>query len=311
MAPALVLAAGRGTRLDPLTRLVAKPAVPLGDQTLIERVLGHLQREGVRDVVVNLHHKPETVAAVVGDGEHLGLHVRYSWEHELLGSAGGPRHALGLLDADTFLLVNGDTLCEFPLAPMLDAHEHSSADVTMAVVPNPAPLHYTGIRAGDDGVVRGVAPKGAAAGTWHFVGIQVTSASVFGSLPDAVPAETMSGLYRGFVATQPGRVCVYPVSAPFLDVGTPRDYLTAARQLVGTGGEWEEAFDSVRWPGVRVARGAKLTRCVVATDVPDDLTAADAVLVSSGVTSGPTTASRATGRSPSSPSSLRAFRGLP
>ena len=284
MAPALVLAAGRGTRLDPLTRLVAKPAVPLGERTLIERVLEHLQREGVRDVVLNLHHKPETIAAVVGDGGHLGLQVRYSWEPEILGSAGGPRHALSLVDSDTFFLVNGDTLCEFPLGPMLAAHEHSSADVTLAVVPNPAPLHYNGIRADDDGVVRGFAPKGAAAGTWHFVGVQVTSASVFGSLPDGVPAETISGLYQGFVATQPGRVCVYPVTAPFLDVGTPRDYLDAARRFVGTGGTLEVASDSVRWPGVHVAPGARLTRCVVATDVPADVTATDAVLVPSHIT---------------------------
>jgi mannose-1-phosphate guanylyltransferase len=283
MTPALVLAAGRGTRLDPLTRLVAKPAVPLGDRTLIERVLDHLQRQGVQDVVLNLHHKPETLAAVVGDGRHLGLQVRYSWEPEILGSAGGPRHALGLLDADTFLLVNGDTLCEFPLGPMLEAHEHSSADVTLAVVPNPAPRHYNGIRASDDGVVRGFAPKGAAEGTWHFVGIQVASASVFGSLPDGVPAETMSGLYQGLVAAQPGRVCVYPVTAPFLDVGTPRDYFNAARQFVGTGDAWDAASDSIRWPDVHVAPGARLTRCVVAVDVPDDVAATDAVLVPSRV----------------------------
>jgi NDP-sugar pyrophosphorylase family protein len=283
MTPALVLAAGLGTRLDPLTRLVAKPAVPLGERTLIERVLEHLQREGVRDVVLNLHHKPETITAVVGDGAHLGLQVRYSWEREILGSAGGPRRALGLIDSDTFFLVNGDTLCEFPLGPMLEAHEHSSADVTLAVVPNPAPRQYNGIRAGDDRVVRGFAPRGAAAGTWHFVGVQVASASVFGSLPDGVPAETMSGLYRGLVATQPGRLCVYPVSAPFLDVGTPRDYLAAARQWVRGGGDWEAVSESVRWPGVRVAPGARLTRCVVATDVPSDVTAVDAVLVPSHV----------------------------
>jgi NDP-sugar pyrophosphorylase family protein len=283
MVPALVLAAGLGTRLDPLTRLVAKPAVPLGDRTLIERLLGHLQREGMRDVVLNLHYKPETITAVVGDGRQLGLRVRYSWEREILGSAGGPRRALSLVDSDTFFLVNGDTLCEFPLGPMLEAHEHSSADVTLAVVPNPAPQHYNGIRAGDDRVVRGFESKGAAAGTWHFVGVQVTAATVFGALPDGVPAETMSGLYRGFVATQPGRVCVYPVTAPFIDVGTPRDYLAAARRFVGSGRDEAVGFDSVRWPGVQVAPGARLTRCVAATDVPDEITATDAVLVPSRV----------------------------
>ena len=283
MVPALVLAAGLGTRLDPLTRLVAKPAVPLGEQTLIERVLAHLERQGVQDVVLNLHYKPETITAVVGDGAHLGLRVRYSWEREILGSAGGPRRALALLDSDAFLLVNGDTLCEFPLSPMLEAHEHSSADVTLAVVANPAPRRYNGIQAGDDRVVRGFVPRGSASGTWHFVGIQVTAASVFGSLPDGVPAETIAGLYRGFVAPQPGRVCVYPATAPFLDVGTPRDYLDAARRFVPAGAASAAGSDSVCWPGVHVASGANLTRCVAATDVPDGVTATDAVLVPSGV----------------------------
>src|SRR6185503_5909500 len=78
--PALVLTAGLGTRLDPLTRLVAKPAVPLGGRTLVARVLDWLRREQVRDVVLNLHARPETIAADVGDGARWDLRLRYSWE---------------------------------------------------------------------------------------------------------------------------------------------------------------------------------------------------------------------------------------
>src|SRR5262245_38631355 len=137
MLPALVLTAGLGTRLDPLTRLVAKPAVPVGGRTLVERVLEWLQRQGARELVLNLHHRPETITGVVGDGAHLGVRVRYSWEHPLLGSAGGPRHALPLLDAPTFLVVNGDTLCEIDLAPMIETHERSGALATLALVSNP------------------------------------------------------------------------------------------------------------------------------------------------------------------------------
>jgi mannose-1-phosphate guanylyltransferase len=278
MVPALVLAAGLGTRLDPLTRLLAKPAVPLGDRTLIERILGHLRAEGVRDVVINLHHRPESLTAIVGDGAHLGLRVRYSWEREILGSAGGPRRALPLLDADTFLIVNGDTLCEVPLGALLAAHEASSADVTLAVVPNPDPDFYNGIRADANGRAEGFAPRGQAAGTWHFVGVQVASADLFASLPDGVPAETISGLYRGVVAAQPGRVCVSPVGSPFLDVGTPEDYLDAARALGAVSPLGPGVSDSVVWPGCRVAEGARLSRCIIATDIPADLEAADAVL---------------------------------
>jgi NDP-sugar pyrophosphorylase family protein len=157
---ALVLTAGLGTRLDPLTRLVAKPAVPLGDRTLVEHVIAWLQRQAITDLVLNLHHRPSTITAVVGDGRHLGVRVRYSWEQPLLGSAGGPRRALPLLDSDPFLIVNGDTLCDFDLAPLLAAHAASGAEVTMAVVPNPRPEHYNGIAADEMGRVIGFVRRG-------------------------------------------------------------------------------------------------------------------------------------------------------
>jgi NDP-sugar pyrophosphorylase family protein len=288
MIPALVLGAGLGTRLDPLTRLRAKPAMPLGDYTLIERVLAHLRRDGVRDVVVNLHHRPASITGVVADGATLGLSVRYSWEREILGSAGGPRRALGLLDAEEFLIVNGDTLCEVPLAALMAAHEASGADVTLAVVPNPAPDFYNGIRADEHDVVRGFVPKGQAAGSWHFVGVQIAAASVFASLPDGVPTETVSGLYRAMVGATPGRVCIFPVTNPFVDVGTPRDYLEAARALATTT-TTDTLADCLVWPGIQVAAGSSLRRCIVATDVTTPVSATEAVLV-------PANAVRATDR---------------
>src|SRR5689334_2906607 len=119
---ALVLAAGLGTRLDPLTRLVAKAAVPIGRLSLLEHALDFLRRQGVTDVVVNLHYKPATITRLLGDGSHLGMRVRYSWEQPVLGSAGGPRRALPLLDSDPFLIVNGDTLVDIDLSAMLASH---------------------------------------------------------------------------------------------------------------------------------------------------------------------------------------------
>ena len=93
LPPALVLAAGLGTRLRPLTFCRAKAAVPVAGVPLICRHLTRLAARGVRDVVVNLHHRPNTITGVVGDGAALGCRVRYSWERVLLGSAGGPRRA--------------------------------------------------------------------------------------------------------------------------------------------------------------------------------------------------------------------------
>jgi mannose-1-phosphate guanylyltransferase len=230
MIPALVLSAGLGTRLGAITKRLAKPAVPIGDETIGERVLRWLRREGVSDVVMNLHHLPHTITAVIGDGAHLGLRVRYSWEPTLLGSAGGPRHALPLIDGDPFLIVNGDTITDVALAPVVDAHVRTGADVTMVVIRNPAPDRYNGVVAGADGVVTGFIPKGHTTASWHFVGIQVVNKRVFAALPDDTPIETVSGVYREMIGARP-RVRIFPVEATFYDVGTPEDYAATCRAL--------------------------------------------------------------------------------
>jgi mannose-1-phosphate guanylyltransferase len=224
----LVLSAGLGTRLGAITKRLAKPAVPIGDQTIGERVLRWLGREGVTDVVMNLHHLPETITSVIGDGSHLGMTVRYSWEPTLLGSAGGPRHALPLINSDPFLIANGDTLCDVALQPILDAHQRTNADVTMVAIKNPAPDRYNGVVANTDNVVTGFMPKGHSSPSWHFVGIQVVNKCVFAPLPDDTPIETVSGVYREMIGALP-RVRIFPVDATFHDVGTIEDYAATCR----------------------------------------------------------------------------------
>jgi len=278
--PSLVLAAGHGTRLDPLTRLTAKAAVPLGGRTLIEHVLDWVKRQGVADVVLNLHHLPVTITSIVGDGAHLGLSVRYSWEQPLLGSAGGPRRAVPLLASDEFLIVNGDTLCTFDVTPMINAHGASGADVTMAVVPNPNPRHYNGLVVDDAGVVTGFAPRGQADGTWHFIGVQIARSSAFADLPDGVPSETVAGFYRDVIRDTPGRIRAWHAKTSFLDVGTPRDYLEAALLSTSksTNGNGRRV---VIWPDAHVAEGADLDDCIVAGSihVPSGFRARSSVLL--------------------------------
>lgn len=280
--PALVLAAGQGTRLDPLTRLVSKAAVPLGGRTLIEHVLAWVRQQGVADVVLNLYHLPATITSIVGDGAHLGMRVRYSWEQPLLGSAGGPRHALPLLDADEILIVNGDTLVGFGVDEMIGAHRESGADVTMAVVPNPDPHHYNGLVVDASGLVTGIAPRGAAEGTWHFVGVQAARSRAFEHLPDGVPAETVAGFYRDVIREAPGRIRAWRANTTFLDVGTPRDYLEAALTMRTDG--WT-ARRTVVWSEAHVDPGADLEDCVVAgpVRVPARFRARSAVLVPEAV----------------------------
>ena len=295
MLPALVLAAGLGTRLDPLTRLVAKASVPLAGKTLLERSLEHLRQQGVTDVVINLHHRPDTVTAILGDGTRLGMRIRYSWEPRILGSAGGPRRALPLLDTERFLIVNGDTLCDVDLGDMVRDHAESNADVTMAVVPNPAPDHYNGITLDADRRVTAFVPRGQAHGSWHFIGVQVVEASVFAGLSDGEPAETVAGMYRERLTTGTINLRGYCIDLPFVDVGTPRDYLAAALALAGTGsGNAIEAGANVDasvrmsgtavWSNSSIGPDGVLEDCVVAdATLPAGFRASSAVLVPSSI----------------------------
>jgi mannose-1-phosphate guanylyltransferase len=284
MIPAVVLAAGLGTRLQPLTQFLAKPAVPVAGKALVARVLEWLHREGVRDVVVNLHHLPATVTGIVGDGVHLGLRVRYSWEREILGSAGGPKLALSLWPDhhSPILIVNGDTLTDFPLTPLLEAHDAArsgGALATMAVVRNRRPDHYNGLRLDSEGRVLAFVPRGHTEETWHFIGVQVVDPRVFAGLQPAAPAETVSGIYRDLVARQPGAVRAWRVDAPFIDVGTPDDYLDAVLRVAATEGNATGVVLEAPWSdGARRAAvdpGAVLTNCVV---WPDAVVGPDAVL---------------------------------
>ena len=278
LPPALVLAAGLGTRLRPLTFCRAKAAIPVAGVPLICRHLTRLAAHGVRDVVVNLHHRPETITAAVGDGAAEGCRVRYSWERVLLGSAGGPRRALPLL-GDRFFVMNGDTLCDVDLRDLLEAHLARNAKVTLAVTPNPAPQRYGGVLTDADGWVTGFARAGDPRTPAHFVGIQIADASVFETLPDGDPAASIGGLYDTLLV-HPGQVAAHRIVGRFRDIGTTADYLETTRAVgadegrpsvtLGPGSTVHPSARlerSVLWNDVTVGEGCIVTDCVLADGV--------------------------------------------
>ncbi|MGH9310577.1 MAG: sugar phosphate nucleotidyltransferase [Vicinamibacterales bacterium] len=243
---ALILTAGLGTRLRPLSDVRAKAAVPVNGEPMVRRVIAWLVREGLEDLVLNLHHRPASIAAVVGDGADLGARVRYSWESPVLGSAGGPRRALPLLidsmrggadaDASTFLLVNGDTLTDFPLARLLDTHRSAGALVTMVLIRNPRPDLYGGVIV-ERGRVKGFTRRGATRENFHFIGVQAAEERAFSALEDGVPVESVGWLYPQLIEADATAVAAHVVDAPFSDVGTPADYLQTSMDLAATEGD--------------------------------------------------------------------------
>jgi NDP-sugar pyrophosphorylase family protein len=230
---ALVLAAGLGTRLRPLTDVCAKPAIPVAGEPLIRRIVRWLAAHDVNDLVVNLHYLPHTITAVLGDGSDLSVRVRYSWEQpRILGSAGGPRLALDIIGVDTFIIVNGDTLTDLNVRALIDAHRGSDALVTLALVPNREPEKYGGAVMKADGTVTSFVARGASAkGSYHFIGAQMVRAEAFRQLAAGQPAPSIGGLYDALIAARPGSIRGYVSDAAFWDIGTAEDYARTSAEF--------------------------------------------------------------------------------
>lgn len=276
--PVLLLTAGLGTRLRPLSSLLAKPALPVAGAPLVARILRWLARAGARDVLLNLHHRPETITSIVGDGRAFSLRVRYSWESPLLGSGGGPRRAFELVDGDDLLVVNGDTLTDVDVDALWTAHRATGADVTMALVPNPHPERYGGVTVDSSGAVTGFTRRGSGIEGGHFVGVQCVTRRAFAAVQDGVPSESVGALYPALIRERPGSVRAWTTTARFDDIGTPATYLQAClAHAAAEGGSCIEAGAIVApgahversavWPGARIEHGASIVECIVAGGV--------------------------------------------
>ena len=287
---ALILTAGLGTRLRPLTDVRAKPALPVAGEPMIRRIIAWLVANGVRDCVLNLHHRPETLTAVLGEGHDLGARVRYSWEQpRILGSAGGPRLARAMVGADPFLIINGDTLTDLDLGPLCDAHASSGALVTLALVPNREFLRYGGVQLDADGPstrlgtgrVTGFVRRGPGAeGSYHYIGVQAVAGRVFDVVEPGDAASSIGGIYDALIASQPGSVRGVVSDAAFFDVGTPADYWRTSNAFAARAGatlsspERGARIDpsarvshSILWDDVEIEARAVISECIVTDKV--------------------------------------------
>src|SRR5918911_1836118 len=134
---AMILAAGYGTRLWPLTVDRTKPAIPLRGRPLVGYVAEYLSHYGCREVVVNLHHHPESVRKALGDGSRFGVHLKYVEEETILGTSGALDNARHLLEDGTFFVVNGKIITDINLSAALETHRRTNALATLVLLPNP------------------------------------------------------------------------------------------------------------------------------------------------------------------------------
>jgi mannose-1-phosphate guanylyltransferase len=227
----MVLAAGLGTRLRPLTDLLPKPAVPVANLPLVQLALAGLRAAGVRRVVVNVHHLAvEMERAAAACASAAGVELAISREPVIAGTGGALREARRLLDgAEAILLWNGDILFEVDLAAVVAAHRESQALATLVLAAMPAGARYATVDVDHAMTVRriaGIGPGGDALVPLHFTGVHVLSPALL----DLVPASPFAcdvnrHVYPPLLAS--GQVRAVVAGGYWNDLGTPERYLQA------------------------------------------------------------------------------------
>jgi mannose-1-phosphate guanylyltransferase len=296
-----ILAAGYGTRLRPITYTMPKPMVPLCNRPLIAWAVESFLAAGVRELIVNLHHLPESLQLFLRD-EYAGrAEFHFSIEDEILGTGGGIRRVRPQLEGEEeFLLVNGDTV-QFPRWDALREARHAKDALAALTLRHPpegdrfTPVYF------DDGLVTGF---GAGTGEpLMFSGSHVISTRVFEHLPDREFSGIVEHVYVPVLSARSDRLAGIVDDGLWFDIGTPQRYLAASRALLDSMVRGElvvpaenrvkgdsllhttasgsatrstvgarsvvagDVRDSIIWDDCRIAAGVTLERCIVAHGV--------------------------------------------
>jgi mannose-1-phosphate guanylyltransferase len=229
---AMVLCAGFGTRLRPLTDKVPKPLVPLCGVPLLRYNFALLKNAGVRQIVVNTHHlgkEMEKGALAIAGDLSLDLHVSREEKH-ILGTGGGVRRAQALLGAGTFFLLNGDMIFDVDLGAALAAHRAAGAVATMVLAPYPRGATYAAVEVDAEQNVRRIAGRGAAADSslrkMHFTGVHVLEHEAIARLPPEGESDINRTAYVRLIH-EGAKVHGFVQNGYWGDLGAPRSLLRA------------------------------------------------------------------------------------
>jgi mannose-1-phosphate guanylyltransferase len=229
---AMILAAGRGTRLGPLGRSLPKVLVQVGGQPLLRRQLSYHEREGLSRVVINTHHLAGQITSFVAR-YHGPLEISCIREESLLGTAGGVRNALPRLGPGPFLVLYGDVLVNEPLAPLFDYHRERGAIATLAVYEEESTEGKGVVRVDRSGRVTGFEEKQSRARGPALVnaGVYVIEPQLVSSLPAGAPSDFGHDVFPSAV-NRGLPIFGYRIAQRVIDVGTPQG-LALAGAAVG------------------------------------------------------------------------------
>ncbi|NIQ37807.1 MAG: NTP transferase domain-containing protein [Proteobacteria bacterium] len=230
---AMILAAGLGTRLLPLTQKIAKPAVPFANRPLIQYCLEWLGKNGVDEVVINLHHQPESIRSAI-EKRSWPIRIHFSHEPEILGTAGGVKKAEKYFKDETFFMVNGDSLYEVDLAGPVAYHKKKGALATMVLRERTPEDPYGTVGVDAKGRITGIGGEPVQEANergYAFTGIHLFEPALFQWIPPGRLFEINQMVYPQLI--QKGReVWGFVTKAFWAEVGSHETYLTAHREFL-------------------------------------------------------------------------------
>lgn len=258
--------------MRPLSERLAKPALPILNRPLILEIARRLARAGVRELVVNVHHRADTVREALCGAAALGVKVYWSEEPERpLGTGGGVRRARALLEGASFLLVNGDSLPGVDFTALARAHARSRGAATLVVRPLREGEAYRPVEADENGRLWRIAGRPAAVPTeapraraaapglprdlrqYVFTGVHLIEPETLEFLPDREVFDINHDVYPAALAA--GRVLsIYDDPSPWYEIGDPDRYLAASLAILEAGG-LEDAPEHRRSEGVYLGPG--------------------------------------------------------
>lgn len=285
----MILAAGFGTRLFPLTIDRTKPAIPFLGKPLVGYVAEYLAGFGFKDVVVNLHHQPASVKEALGEGGEYGVKIHYTIEEpKILGTAGALDNARHLLENDTFLIVNGKIITDIDIAAAIETHKKSGAVATMVLKPNVKREKFTIVET-SDGSVTGFGDfakpftaeeirdtTGRLSAPLMFTGIHILEPRVFEYIPRGVYSDIVPTFYNPAIAAGE-KIAAHITDANWFELSTIPRYLDISLAMMNgasvcagencTVSGRATVRDSVMWDNVNIADDAQLYRTIIADDV--------------------------------------------
>jgi NDP-sugar pyrophosphorylase family protein len=277
---AIILSAGYGTRLWPLTEDRTKPAIPILGKPLVGYVAEYLASYGFDDIVVNLHHRPESVRTALCDGSKFGVKLHYVEEPVILGTSGALDNTREFFQNETFLAINGKIITDIDLHAALETHRRTKALATLVLLQNRKRERFSVVNVDQERVTGfgGMPGPNSEPAPLMFTGIQILEPRIFDYIPRGGFSHSTTDVYPQAIANGE-TIAAHVAHGTWRELSTLKRYLDISVEMMKERNNVYVAgrncsiptsavvTESVLWDNVKISGDARVHRCILGDGV--------------------------------------------